>query len=148
MEKIDLKIHFKTAIKSDPETVYRLITTSKGWDSWFTKGMVFRLEKNSEALFSWRDWGADKITETERAVVLDFVPNRYLKFNWNFFLPEGPTTVEIFLISRENDTVIEVTQYGFHNNKSGLTMFTQCSAGWAEALTLLKIYIEHGINYN
>jgi uncharacterized protein YndB with AHSA1/START domain len=148
MEKLDSKIHFKTAIKSNPETIYRLITTSKGWDSWFTNGMVFNLEKNSEALFSWKDWGADKVTEGERAVILDFVPNKSLKFNWNFFLPDGPTTVEISLSPRADDTVVEVTQWGLYNNKSGLNMFTQCSAGWAEALTFLKIYVEHGISYN
>ena len=148
MGSIDAKIHFKTAIKTDPQTIYELITTAKGWDSWFTRGMVFNLEPNGEVLFSWKDWGADKVTESERAVVLDFQPNSYLKFNWNFFLPEGPTTVELIITRRADDTVLEVIQTGFHDTKSGLTMLSQCSAGWAEALTLLKIHIEHGINYN
>ena len=148
MTTIDLKIHFKTVIKSNPEKIYPLLTTAKGWDSWFTRGMIFNLEKNAEVQFAWKDWGADKVTESEKAVVLDFIPDKYLKFDWNFFLPEGPTTVEIFIKAKGEVTVVEVIQTGFHQTKSGLNMFTQCSAGWAEALTLLKFYVEHGISYN
>jgi len=146
MGRIDAKIHFKTAIKSDPGTIYELITTSKGWDRWFTRGTVFILEKNGESQFSWKDWGADKVTETERAVVREFRPDEYLQFDWNHFLPEGPTTVELILTPRPGDTVLEVIQTGFHDTPSGLAMLSQCAAGWGEALTLLKFYVEHGIS--
>jgi uncharacterized protein YndB with AHSA1/START domain len=148
VENIELKINFKTAIKSAPEELWPLITTARGWDSWFTQGMVFNLQKNAEVLFSWKDWGADKVTETEKAVVLDFIPNKLLTFNWNFFLPEGPTTVELSITPRVDHSVVEVKQTGFHHSKAGLSMFTQCSAGWAEALTLLKFYVETGISYS
>lgn len=148
MEKIDSRIHFKTEIKATPEVIYRLIATSAGWDEWFTRGMVFNLEKNGECLFSWKNWGPDRIAESERAVVRDFTQNKTLKFDWNYFLEGGPTTVEISLEARAGSTVVEVIQNGFPNSKPGLQMFTQCSVGWAEAMTLLKVYVEHGISYN
>jgi uncharacterized protein YndB with AHSA1/START domain len=148
MEKLVQKIHFKTEIRATPNSLYRLITTASGWDSCFTRGTVFKLEKNGECLFSWKDWGADRVNETERAVDRDFKPDRFLKFDWNFFLTGSPTTVEISLTPRAESTLIEIIQTGFPKNESGLQMFGQCSMGWAEAMTLLKVYAEHGINYN
>lgn len=148
MEKLDVKIHIKVAIKASSENIYPLITTAKGWDSWFTRGTVFNLEKKGEVLFSWKNWGADKVTESEKATVQDFDQNRYLQFDWNYFIPGGPTNVEILLTRHSEFTIVEVIQTGFPNNKEGLSMYGQCSSGWSEALTLLKIYVEHGISYN
>lgn len=148
MEKLSATVQASVRIQAHPEKLYPLFTTAEGWDSWFTRGMVFRLEKDGECLFSWKDWGADRVTESERAVVKDFEINRYLKFEWNHFLPEGPTTVEISFLRDGEFTRIDVVQQGFPDTLAGLSLFGQCSQGWGEALALVRVYAEHGIHYN
>ena len=44
-------------------------------------------------------------------------------------------------------TVIRLREYGYHDTPSGIKAMLECAAGWGEALTLLKYYVEHNLLY-
>jgi len=47
----------------------------------------------------------------------------------------------------QGGTIIRLRESGFHDTPDGLRAMLDCSAGWGEALTLWKYYVEHGIRY-
>jgi hypothetical protein len=57
------------------------------------------------------------------------------------------TTVEIDFESAESGTIIRLREYGYQDTPSGLRAMLNCAAGWGEALTVWKFYVEHGIRY-
>ena len=72
-------------------------------------------------------------------------PNRFA-FRWG---SEGrQTTIRIELATAENGTVLTLTEDGYKDTPEGRAMIVECAAGWGEAITLLKFYIEHGLVYN
>jgi hypothetical protein len=58
-----------------------------------------------------------------------------------------PTTVELDLEPVEGGTVIQVRETGYLDTPAGRKAFADCAAGWGEALTLLKLYVERGVTY-
>ena len=44
-------------------------------------------------------------------------------------------------------TLIRLRESGYQATPSGLRAMLNCSAGWGEALTLWKFFIEHGLRY-
>ena len=45
-----------------------------------------------------------------------------------------------------NGTIVRLREAGYYNTPSGIRSMVECAAGWGEALTLLKFYVEHGIS--
>jgi hypothetical protein len=43
--------------------------------------------------------------------------------------------------------VVTVTESGHTTSPRDLEALVECASGWGEALTLLKVYLEHGITY-
>ncbi|MFQ5832410.1 MAG: SRPBCC domain-containing protein [Candidatus Thorarchaeota archaeon] len=59
--------------------------------------------------------------------------------------PKLATTIEIDFGAFEEGTVVRVREYGHENAPTSLAALAECAAGWGEAITLLKFYVEHGI---
>lgn len=57
------------------------------------------------------------------------------------------TTVSFTLTSRGPDTLVELLETGYDSSEEGLAGLVECAGGWAEAVTLLKFYLEHGTTY-
>ena len=134
-------IKHSTFIKTPPERVFETLTSAEGWDAWFTKGTMLDLKPGGEFILRWKDWAPGRVTTEDRAKVLEIVPNEKVSFVWN--LHEGDTTVTFTLEPRENGTVLQITDDGYKSMDS----LMECATGWGEALTLLKLYLEHGIIY-
>ena len=47
----------------------------------------------------------------------------------------------------EGGILVRLREYGYTNSESGSKAMLNCAVGWSEALTLLKCYLEHGIQY-
>jgi uncharacterized protein YndB with AHSA1/START domain len=148
MNTITTPIQCKTIIKAPLSQVFAALSTSAGWDSWFTHGTVFECVPNSDILLSWKNWGPDSVTLQAKGKLLECIPERYLKFMWNYGLEGGPTTVEVFFSLKNHGTLVEIKESGYPQTQSGWEVFVECATGWGEALTLLKIYCEHGITYH
>ena len=145
--KLNTPIRHLTWIAIPPPRVYETLTTAKGWDAWFTKGTTLNLEEGGWIRLRWDDWGPEKITGEDGGPILGFEKDRMFSFQWS---PQGegyPTTVTFSLEEEENGTLLSVKDEGYLNTVEGIEAFGYSAAGWGEALTLLKFYLERGEKY-
>lgn len=77
--------------------------------------------------------------------VLEATPNRSFVFQWS--PGQHPTTVSFTLREHKNGTILRVEETGYSTTREDLSACLDCAAGWGEALTLFKIYLEHSITY-
>ncbi|NHI89259.1 MAG: SRPBCC domain-containing protein [Candidatus Thorarchaeota archaeon] len=146
-ELIDVEIKQSTLVRAEPEKVYDALTTGEGLDAWFTVGSEVDARSGGSIKFSWKDWGPDKYTMVSRGPVLEAKrPERFV-FQWYSDDPSYATTIEINFEAVEEGTVVRLREYGYHDTPSGRAALLECAAGWGEAITLMKFYVEHGIVY-
>ena len=146
-ELIDVEIRQNTFVHAEPEKVYDALTTGEGLDAWFTVGSEVDARPGGSIKFSWKDWGPDKYTMVSRGPVLEAKrPERFV-FQWYSDDPTYATTIEIKFEAVEEGTVVRLREYGYHDTPSGRAALLECAAGWGEAITLMKFYVEHGIVY-
>jgi uncharacterized protein YndB with AHSA1/START domain len=91
------------------------------------------------------DFGVDRFAGEDGGPVLEAVPPRRFVFQWT--PGDTTTTVAFDLESRGSGTVVRVCETGHTTSQRDLEALAECAAGWGEALTLLKMYLEHGITY-
>lgn len=139
-------IKFRTYINCPPAKVFKAISTGDGWDGWFTNGTEINFDKK-KIFFRWKDLGPDKFTGEEEASLIEMKPNELFSFSWHGNTFQHPTLVSLRLEKKGDGTIITVTDEGYPKNDKGEVMYMDCSAGWAEAMTLLKVYLEEGYRY-
>lgn len=142
------EIRCATLVRAAPERVYDGIATAEGLDGWFTTGARVEARRGGEIFFRWQDWGVDRITVEENGRVLEALKPQRFVFQW---YPAGPdsfaTTVEIDFQAGRDETVIRLREFGFPDTPIGRRRQLDNAAGWGEALTLWKFYIERQIRY-
>lgn len=152
MNKIDIiqeKIAHSTIIKAPIETVYEAFTTAKGLDSWFTKGSIIDQYVGGKIYFRWETEKAE-INEgiiEDRGEVLEIKEPHKFVFQWYPDNSSYSTTVIWEFEETKVGTKVSVKESGFQNTPTGRRALLDCAAGWGEALTMAKYYIEHGITY-
>ena len=143
----DTEIRHSTLVRASPEQVYDAFTTAEGLDGWFTSGAEVDPWPGGEIRFRWVDWGPDRFSGEDGGPVLEARrPERFV-FQW---FPDGPsysTTVEVDFEPVAEGTVIRLREHGYQDTPSGRLACLNCAAGWGEALTLLKFFVEHGLRY-
>lgn len=146
---IGVEIKQSTFIRASPEKVYDAFATGKGMDSWFTNGTEIDARPGGKIKFVWKDWGPDKYTTESEGPVLEAERGKRFVFQWNpdSGNPNLMTTIEINLEAVDDGTILRLREYGHENTTSSLAALAECAAGWGEAITLLKFYVEHGITY-
>jgi uncharacterized protein YndB with AHSA1/START domain len=145
VSKIAVPIQVKILIRAPIEKVYQTLTTSQGWDAWFTTGMTLDLPKE-DFEFVWKNWGPDEVSPQARAKVKSFSDNRHFSFYWNYGLQNGPTLVQISLQDTIKGVLVEVLETEYPDDAEGLAMLVDCSTGWGDALVWLKFYLENNIS--
>jgi uncharacterized protein YndB with AHSA1/START domain len=145
--KMNISILHSTWIAVSPSRVYKTLTTAKGWDAWFTSGTTLDLEEGGRIRLRWKNWGPEEITGEDGGPILGFEKNRLFRFQWHPQGEESPTTVTFTLKAKGNGTVLSVKDEGYMDTREGIEAFGYCAAGWGEALTLLKFYLERGEMY-
>ncbi|MHA2026120.1 MAG: SRPBCC family protein [Candidatus Thorarchaeota archaeon] len=144
---IDVEVKQTTLVRAKPEVVYDAIATGEGLDAWFTVGSEVDAKPGGSITFRWKDWGPDKYTTESKGPVLEAKRGERFVFQWNSDKPTYATTIEIDFEPVEEGTVVRLREYGYHDTPSGRAALLECAAGWGEALTLLKYYVEHGLTY-
>ena len=147
-----IEINHAVFVRAAPEVVYDAFTTSDGLDGWFTSGAQVDPRPGGEICFRWVDWGPDRVTGEDGGPVLEAQAPSCLIFQWYPDNPTYPTTVEIkFQSAVDKDgtpgTIVRLREHGYQDTPAGLKACIDCAAGWGEALTLLKFYVEHNIQY-
>jgi uncharacterized protein YndB with AHSA1/START domain len=141
-ESVAVQATHKEFIKAPRERVYDAFATTDGLNAWFTEGGSVDARAGGAMTFKFVDWGPDKINiEFAGRVVEARRPERFV-YQWGIEKPETTTTVELTFEERDGGTIVEVREHGFANIKNALGN----SAGWGEALTLMKFWVEHGIS--
>ena len=78
---------------------------------------------------------------------VDAAPQGFV-YEWPGHEEGTVTTVEIILEEGEGGTLLRLREYGFIDSHAGRKHMVGNASGWGEALTLVKIWLEHGIHYN
>jgi glutathione S-transferase len=140
--KLDVEATHKEFIRAPREKVYDAFATTDGLNAWFTEGGRVDARPGGAMLFRFVDWGADNINAQFAARVLEAKrPERFV-YQWGIEKPETTTTVELTFEEQNGGTIVRVREYGFIDIKNALGN----SAGWGEALTLAKFWVERGLS--
>ncbi|MGH9838292.1 MAG: SRPBCC family protein [Blastocatellia bacterium] len=141
------KVNFKTLIRVQPERAFDAISTGAGLNEWFTTGATVDLRPGGEIRFRWKDWGLERYTgETPGKVVEVRRPERYV-FQWRADSGTYDTTVEITFEPVAEGTVVKLAETGYEDTPAGMQDLLNRVSGWAQVLTLMKFYLEHGVKY-
>lgn len=138
-EKLDLEVKQTTWIRAPREKVYDAFATADGLNSWFTTGARVDARPGRTMLFRFVDWGAEKVNvEFPGRVIEAQRPSRFV-YEWGESGKES--TVEIDLEERDGGTLVRLREHGFRDIGSVIGN----ASGWGEAMTLWKVWVEHGI---
>jgi uncharacterized protein YndB with AHSA1/START domain len=144
---IDEKVSFSILVRAKPERVYDAIATAEGLDAWFTTSASVDARRGGQIHFRWKDWGPERYTGENGGPVLEARrPERFV-FQWKVDSGSYDTTVEINFEPVDEGTVVRLIEYGYEDSPTGLKDMLNRASGWAQALTLMKFYVEHGVRY-
>ncbi len=141
------KIKHQTFILASPERVYDTITSGAGWNAFFTQAAEVEPQPGGKIIFRWKDFGPNFYTTEAAGKVLRTERPGLFMFEWYPVGRENPTKVSFDLQADHGGTVIRLSEEGYPDTPEGRDMILECAAGWGEALTLLKFYIESGTIY-
>jgi len=144
---IDEKVVFNTLVRAEPGVVYDAMTTAAGLDGWFTTGASVDARPGGRINFRWENWGLDRYTGELGGPVLEAQrPERFV-FQWKVDYGSYNTTVAIDFEAVKEGTVVRLTEYGYENDSLMIKNMLNRASGWAQALTIMKFYLEHGVTY-
>ncbi len=141
------EISHAVLIRCDRSRTFETLTTAEGWNAWFTTDSSFDTRVGGRIIWQWKEWGADRVSTGDHGQILELDQDYCLVFSWHPDRPDYATRVEMVLEDSADGCVLRVRETGFEDSPSGLHAMIQCATGWGEALTLLKLYLEHGISY-
>jgi uncharacterized protein YndB with AHSA1/START domain len=137
----------RTFIAVSPGKVYDTITSGDGWNAFFTNATEIDPKPGGKIVFRWKDWGPDLYTTDAECKVLKAEKPTLFAFEWYPVGNDNPTTVQFLLEAKSGGTVVTVTESGYPDTPKAREMILECACGWAEAVTLLKFWLEHGVVY-
>jgi len=146
---IDTEIKHSTLIKAPIGKVYDAFTTSEGLDSWFTFGAKVERKPGGWIYFRWSPEKSD-ITDgviEDEGPVVEVEINKKFVFRWSPDNKMYTTTVEMIFEETDKGVKVTVREKGFQDTPEGRKAQLSCATGWGEALTMVKFYLEHGVNY-
>lgn len=141
------EINHAVLIRVHRKDVYALLTSSEGWNAWFTTDGSFDFRPGGRIVFQWKNWGADRVSTGDYGTILSLNQDIGLSFAWHPDRPDYSTRVDFSLEDDPSGCVVRVREVGFEDSPEGLHAMMQCAVGWGEALTLMKMYLEHNICY-
>ncbi|MFC7373479.1 SRPBCC domain-containing protein [Fictibacillus iocasae] len=134
-------------IKARADEIYSILTTTDGWNAWFTDETTLELsdDGSGEIRLQWTNVGSEKKRMEDGGKILKAVYNKAFVFQWS--PGDSITTVSMELTPHVDGTTVTVKDTGYTSSEKDTAACIHCAAGWGEALLLLKIYVEHGIVY-
>ena len=144
---IEQEIRQTTLVRAEPEKVYDGIASAEGLNAWFTHNSELDPRPGGTITFRWKDWGPNKYTLDSKGTVLEANRPEKFVFQWYSDNQSYATTIEMIFEKVQEGTVIHLREFGYHDTPSGRAAMLECAAGWGEALTLLKYYVEHNLLY-
>jgi uncharacterized protein YndB with AHSA1/START domain len=132
-------------INARPTRIWETLTTAEGWDAWFTQGTTMDCRAGGFVRFRWEGFAGRTAVVEDGGPILEVVPGALLVFQWS--PTDHPTTVRIEIRPQGGGAFVVVSETGYERTERDLGAFVNCAAGWGEAITLLKFFLEHGLTY-
>ena len=141
------EVSFATQIRAQPEEVYDAFATAEGLDAWFTTGTELDARPGGTIVLRWRNWGPENYTGEHAGPVLE--AERPSRFSFRWLVDSGgyETTVEVDFEANDEGTLVRLLEHGYREGPDFQQDMLNRSSGWAQALTLLKFYVEHRVTY-
>jgi uncharacterized protein YndB with AHSA1/START domain len=139
------EVRFSTVVRAEREKVFDAIATSEGLDGWFTSGTELDPQPGGTLVLRWKDWGFEKFTgEMTGSVVETSRPDGFT-FRWPVDSGGYMTTVTIDFEDHEEGCVVRLVEGVYDDDDVGTQDMLNRATGWAQALTLMKFWVEHGL---
>jgi uncharacterized protein YndB with AHSA1/START domain len=144
---MERKVEFSTLVRAQPDRVYDALATSAGLDGWFTQGSSIDEKAGGQVTFRWKNYGMKNYTGENGGPIIEARRPQRFAFQWKADSGLYMTTVEIDLAPVNQGTAVHLVEYGYEDSPTGTRDFLDRVSGWAQALTLMKFYVEHGVTY-
>lgn len=145
MHDLEAKISHEVYIAVAVERLWSVLTTSQGWDGWWTRGTTIDPRQGGFLHFRWSNFGIGMYSMEDRAEIIELDEMSRLSFIWH--PGEFETKVEFKLDAWGEGVRLSVLESGFPNCAEGWKCALLNGCGWGEALTLLKFYLEKSVVY-
>ncbi len=139
MENQILEIKTKLQISKPVNEVFEAIVDPIKMSNYFISKSSGRMEEGKELKWQFPEFDMEfpvRIGKIER--------NKYISFYWDMDGIE--LLVEMTLISKNNATVVTITEKSRNNDEAGIKWLKGNTEGWANFLACLKAFLEYGIN--
>jgi uncharacterized protein YndB with AHSA1/START domain len=139
---VGASIDYEIVIHAQPEKVFETLTTSAGWDAWLTDGTFLDASPGGELRFRWGNTDPEMSEAVTDAAVLEVIAPRRFSFRW---LPQGieiATTVTFEMTATAEGTQLSLHEESYPETAAGMQALAVSAGMWAQALTLLKDYLE------
>ncbi len=143
-EQLQETIKQAAFIRKSPQEVFDANTSAEVWNAFFTHDSTLDPRPGGAFIRRWKDWGPDRYTVEVPGTVIEAIRPERFDFEWG---TDNPTRITMVLSEQSGGTVLRLTEQGHANDSKGRAMALECAAGWGEAITLLKFYLEHGLIY-
>jgi uncharacterized protein YndB with AHSA1/START domain len=145
--KTTREVRFETIVRANREKVYDALATAEGLDGWFTVGTELESKPGGALIFRWKDWGVEKFTGEMRGTVVESRRPERFAFRWPVDSGAYQTTVTIDFQPHEEGCVVQLLEGIYDDDDAGTRDMLNRATGWAQALTLMKFWVEHGVTY-
>ncbi len=144
MKYLKDSIYYSTLVRKNIEDVWEAFIDVNKLRSWFSPSVEISFETNSIKLV-WVDWGKYRIYTEDRGSILNVEKPHCFSFSCHPYDPNHEIIVKITLEEVSEGTLIRLHEYGYQNIEGISRAMVSRAAGWGEVLTMLKVYLEHGI---
>jgi uncharacterized protein YndB with AHSA1/START domain len=140
-------VEFSTIVRAEPRRVYDAMATAAGLDGWFTKGTTLEARPGGVLVLRWKNWGVEDFTGEMVGEVVEARAVRRFVFRWPVDSGGYMTTVTIDFHTHRDGTLVRLSEGVYEKGAVGTRDMLNRAAGWAQALTLMKMWVEHGVRY-
>jgi len=141
------EVNFSTLVRAEPGKVFDAMATADGLNSWFTHDTTMDPRPGGSLVLRYKNWGVEDFTGDMVGEVVEVTrPSRFV-FRW--FVDSGGymTTVTIDFEPHKDGTLVQLVEGVYEDDDTGNQDMLNRAAGWAQAITLMKFYVEHGATY-
>jgi uncharacterized protein YndB with AHSA1/START domain len=141
----DLVVKHRVYVAAPVAKVFSLLTTGDGWTRWFTQRAHVEPKPGGKVAFEWANFGPDQVSVKDEGHVIEIVKDQKFSFSWH--PGKHATTVSLSFEPRGDGCVIDLQETGYQFELEDVKVALDVAAGWGEAMTLFKFYVEDGRVY-
>jgi uncharacterized protein YndB with AHSA1/START domain len=98
-------------------------------------------------VFRWENWGVERFAGEMAGEVVEARPAQRFSFRWPVDSGGYMTTVVVDFETHPDGTVVRLVEGIYEDGEVGTQDMMNRASGWAQALTLMKFWVEHGVTY-